>query len=160
MRAHSKNTRKGLESLPVWYQPEAVLGSAVRYVAGLSGKCQWVGIYVLKGKKLVLGPYLGDKTEHTEISVGQGICGTAVSEDRDINVPDVTKVSNYLSCSIETRSELVVLIRNAKGQILGQIDIDSHFPDAFDSELQSKVKQVAQKLGQYWPKEKRKRSST
>lgn len=136
---------------PVWFDPLSPLGSAVRYVAGLSPKFNWVGIYVLKGKTLKLGPYLGAKTDHTSIPVGKGVCGTAVAEDQDQNVPDVSAVGNYLSCSVETRSELVVLVRDAKGKILGQIDIDSHVPAAFGSTEESAVKRVAKELGERWP---------
>src|SRR4051812_16369124 len=75
--------------MPVWYQPQAVLGSAVRYVSALSPRFDWVGIYLLKGKTLELGPYIGAKTEHTRIKVGVGVCGTAVAENTDMNVPDV-----------------------------------------------------------------------
>lgn len=137
--------------MPVWFDPLSPLGSAVRYVAGLSSKFNWVGIYVLKGKHLVLGPYIGEPTEHTRIRIGQGVCGTAVAEDRDINVPDVRQATNYLSCSLATRSELVVLIRLPRGEIVGQIDIDSHSLDAFGPEEEAAVKRVARELGEKWP---------
>src|SRR3954469_21315637 len=75
--------------MPVWYQPQAVLGSAVRYVSSLSPRFNWVGIYVLKGDTLELGPYIGASTEHTRIRVGVGVCGTAVAQGSDLNVPDV-----------------------------------------------------------------------
>jgi L-methionine (R)-S-oxide reductase len=127
------------------------MGSAVHYVASLSPKFNWVGIYVLKGKFLDLGPFIGAASEHTRIAVGKGVCGTAVAEDRDQNVPDVRAVGNYLACSLETRSELVVLIRNAKGKILGQIDIDSHTTNAFGSDEEEAVKKVASELGELWP---------
>lgn len=136
--------------LPVWYQPEAPLGSAVRYVASLSSKFNWVGVYVLKGKTLVLGPYLGAPSEHTRIPVGKGVCGTAVAENADQNVPDVRARANYLSCSLETRSELVVLIRDKAGKILGQIDIDSHEVGAFGPDEESAVRRVAGELGELW----------
>jgi GAF domain-containing protein len=136
---------------PVWYQPEAPLGSAVRYVASLSPKFNWVGIYVLKGKTLELGPYIGAKTDHTRIAVGQGVCGTAVALNEDQNVPDVRARDNYLACSLETRSELVVLIRDRKGGILGQIDIDSHTPGAFGADEEAAVRRVAAELGELWP---------
>ncbi len=127
------------------------MGSAVHYVASLSPKFNWVGIYVLKGKFLELGPFIGAKSEHTRIAVGKGVCGTAVAEDRDQNIPDVRAVGNYLACSLETRSELVVLVRNAKGKILGQIDIDSHVPGAFGPDEEELVKRVAVELGELWP---------
>jgi GAF domain-containing protein len=136
--------------MPVWYQPQAALGSAVRYVSSLSPKFNWVGIYLLKGKNLELGPYIGAKTDHTKIPVGRGVCGSAVANETDMNVPDVTKSDNYLACSLETKSELVVLIRDRQGEIVGQIDIDSHTPAAFGPQEEQAVKKVAQELGELW----------
>lgn len=112
----------------------------------MSPQFNWVGIYLLEGDRLVLGPYIGEPTEHTVISVGHGVCGTAISENADQNVPDVSKRANYLACSLKTRSELVVLIRNAEGKIFGQIDIDSHFPNAFGPDEESKVRAVANEV--------------
>jgi len=139
---------------PPWYDPLSPMGSAVRYVASLSGLFNWVGIYVLEGDTLVLGPYIGAETEHTRIAVGVGVCGTAVAENSDQNVPDVRDRENYLACSLETRSELVVLIREPSGTILGQIDIDSHTPGAFGVEEEEAVRKVARELGERWPKAK------
>jgi L-methionine (R)-S-oxide reductase len=136
---------------PVWYDVLSPLGSAVHYVASLSPKFNWVGIYVLKGKFLELGPFMGAESEHTRIRVGQGVCGTAVAENADQNVSDVRALDNYLACSLETRSELVVLIRDSKGKILGQIDIDSHTPSAFGPAEEEAVKKVADELGVLWP---------
>jgi len=84
----------------------------------------WVGIYLLVDDHLVLGPFAGKPTEHTRIEVGVGVCGTAVKDDANIIVDDVRKRDNYLACTIETRSELVVLIRH-HGNIVAQFDIDS-----------------------------------
>lgn len=136
---------------PVWYQPEAPLGSAVRYIAGLSPKFHWVGIYVLEGgKTLKLGPYIGAPSTHTRIPVGKGVCGQAVARDTDLNVPDVNAFDGYLACSLETRSELVVLIRK-RGKVVGQIDIDSHVSAAFGPDEERRVRQVAEELGERWP---------
>jgi L-methionine (R)-S-oxide reductase len=136
---------------PTWFDPASPLGSAVRYISGLSSKFNWVGIYELKGKFLELGPYIGAPTEHSRIPVGKGVCGTAVATNTDQNVPDVRESQNYLACSIETRSELVVLIRDRRGDILGQIDIDSHTLNAFPPDLEKAVQKVAQELGELWP---------
>jgi GAF domain-containing protein len=138
-------------ALPVWYQPLSPLGSAVHYIASLSPKFNWVGIYVLKGKFLELGPYVGAPSEHKRIPIGQGVCGTAVAENADQNVPDVRARENYLACSLDTRSELVVLIRDPKGTVLGQIDIDSHALSAFGASEEQLVKKVAEELGELWP---------
>ncbi len=139
-----------MESVPLWYDSLSPLGSAVRYVASLSPDFNWVGIYLLKGDVLELGPSIGAESEHTRIRVGQGVCGTAVAENADQNVPDVRAVDNYLSCSLETRSELVVLIRDASSKILGQIDIDSHTLNAFGPGEEEAVRQVAKELGVLW----------
>src|SRR5580698_6694523 len=102
---------------------QTALTTAVAQVAAISTKFDWVGIYVLSGDTLELGPYIGAPTEHTRIKVGVGVCGTAVARNEDLNVPDVSASDNYLACSIETQSELVVLIHDRDGNILGQIDI-------------------------------------
>jgi L-methionine (R)-S-oxide reductase len=144
------NKSLNLLELPVWYDGASPLGSAVRYLASLSPKFNWVGIYLLKGKTLVLGPYLGAKTDHIRIPVGKGVCGTAVKKEQDQNIPDVRAISNYISCNLETRSELVVLVRDRKEKIVAQIDIDSHTAGAFGAEEERVVRQVARELGQLW----------
>jgi len=68
-----------------------------------------------------------------------------VAESRDLNVPDVRAVSNYISCSIHTRSELVVLIRRGP-LILGQIDVDSDAIDPFTKVEEAEIRKVADAL--------------
>ena len=104
-----------------------------------------VYLYMLRGDELVLEAFDGRATDHARIPVGTGICGRAVAEGRDLNVPDVTDADGYLACSVETRSELVVLIRR-HDEILGQIDIDSDVPDGFDAAEHAAVKAVADAL--------------
>ncbi len=100
---------------------------------------------MLHGSELELEAFDGRPTEHTRIPVGAGICGRAVAERRDINVADVSKADGYLACSIETCSELVVLVRR-DDEILGQIDIDSDVDSGFDEDEQRAVKAVADAL--------------
>ena len=140
-------------SRPAWYRESDALRAAVEHVASLSDRFNWVGIYVLNGDTLELGPFIGAPTEHTRIKVGVGVCGTAVARNEDMNVPDVTATDNYLACSLETKSELVVLIRSQDGRILGQIDIDSHQHAAFGSEEEQLVRDVAEALGERWLEE-------
>jgi L-methionine (R)-S-oxide reductase len=136
---------------PTWYRPGAALRSAVEYLSKASPTFDWVGIYVLKGDTLELGPYIGAPTEHTHIKVGVGVCGTAIAQNADINVPDVRALDNYLACSVATRSELVVLIRDPTERVVGQIDIDSHTGAAFGAEEEQLVKRTARELGALWP---------
>jgi GAF domain-containing protein len=90
----------------------------------------WVGVYLLRGKELVLGSYVGKPTPHTRIPLNQGICGAAASTGQTLIVDDVNADPRYLACSLETRSEIVVPIQH-QGRVLGEIDIDSDQPAAF-----------------------------
>jgi GAF domain-containing protein len=90
----------------------------------------WVGIYLVDGGELVLGPFLGKPSPHTRIPLGRGICGAAATEKRTIVVDDVNADPRYLACSIETKSEIVVPIMRGT-RVLGEIDIDSDRPAAF-----------------------------
>ena len=97
------------------------------------------------GTELVLEAFSGRETEHTRIPVGRGVCGTAVATGQDQNVPDVAAIGNYLACNLETKSELVVLIR--RGQTtLGQLDIDSDVPAGFTESHHRAVREVADAL--------------
>jgi GAF domain-containing protein len=111
---------------------EDLLKAAVHGLHELDDRFHWTGIYELfPDNVLRLGPFIGAPTDHVFIGVGRGVCGTAVAERRNINVPDVRLESNYLACSTETRSELVILIRRGE-KIYAQVDIDSHQVAAFD----------------------------
>ena len=125
---------------------EAILREAVEMLHRANPRFHWTGIYELfPDNVLRLGPFVGAPTDHVFIAVGRGVCGTAVAERRNINVPDVTKADNYLACSTATRSELVVLIRRGE-RIYAQIDIDSHEQDAFDAASVTLVERVAEWL--------------
>ncbi|GEN70333.1 MULTISPECIES: GAF domain-containing protein [Chryseobacterium] len=95
----------------------------------------WTGFYFKNGDKdeLKLGPYVGAPTDHTIIPYGKGICGQVAVSNETFVVPDVHQESNYLSCSIDTKAEIVVPIFK-DGQNVGQIDIDSHTVDPFTAQ--------------------------
>ncbi|MEE6128233.1 GAF domain-containing protein [Chryseobacterium arthrosphaerae] len=95
----------------------------------------WTGFYFKNGDKdeLILGPYVGAPTDHTIIPYGKGICGQVAVSNETFVVPDVNEESNYLSCSIDTKAEIVVPIFK-DGKNIGQIDIDSHTVDPFTQE--------------------------
>lgn len=131
------------------YLSDPILRKAVRTLEQADERFDWVGVYLLKPDepKLWLHNYVGEPTEHALIDVGQGVCGTAVAEKKNINVPDVSEVENYLACSPRVKSELVVLIR-AGDEILGQIDIDSHQKEAFSEKDEEEIQAVADKLAE------------
>ena len=123
---------------------------AVKRLHDSNDRFHWTGIYELfPDDTLRLGAFVGAATDHVFIGVGQGVCGTAVAERRNINIPDVKMISNYLACSAETSSELVVLIRSGD-TIHGQIDIDSHDINAFDDSIENEVQKVADCLAKLY----------
>ena len=129
---------------------DELLETAVRCVHELDARFHWTGIYELFGADVLrLGPFIGAPTEHCFIGVGNGVCGSAVAEKRNMNIPDVSRTPNYLACSSDTRSELVVLIRNGD-TIYAQIDIDSHELAAFDDDAVVKVQAVADWLARLY----------
>jgi len=122
---------------------DEILEVAVRDLHETNPRFNWTGIYELfDDQTLRLGPFVGAPTDHVFIGVGRGVCGTAVAEKRNMNIADVRRESNYLACSAETRSELVVLIRTGD-TIHAQIDIDSHQVGAFDENAVADVQRVA-----------------
>ena len=85
----------------------------------------WTGFYMLDphdSTMLVLGPFVGAPTPHVRIPISQGICGAAVESGQTVVVDDVNADSRYLSCSVSTKSEIVVPIY-ASGRVIGEIDI-------------------------------------
>ncbi|MGD8496474.1 MAG: GAF domain-containing protein [Gemmatimonadales bacterium] len=128
--------------------PDTLLRAAVEGIEKSSERYDWVGIYLLEDDALELHNFLGEETEHTRIAVGHGVCGTAVAEERDINVPDVRELDNYIACSLHTRSEIVVLIRDPDtGEVYGQLDLDSDRAAAFTDEDERELRRVADWLG-------------
>ena len=113
-------------------------------------KYNWVGFYILEPganpPMLALGHYQGAMTPHTRISLNQGICGAAASSGKTVVVDDVTKDTRYLACSLETKSEIVVPVF-VRGKVVGELDIDSHFPAAFGSDDRELVEYCAQLVG-------------
>jgi GAF domain-containing protein len=109
----------------------------------------WTGFYMLDAAEpdtLVLGPFVGDPTPHVRIPVSQGICGAAVASGETVIVDDVNSDARYLSCSIKTKSEIVVPIY-ANGRVVGEIDIDSHEAAAFKQEDRDFLEEVARIVG-------------
>jgi GAF domain-containing protein len=109
----------------------------------------WVGFYFKNGDKreLKLGPYVGAPTDHTIIPFGKGICGQVAESNQNFVVPDVQAQDNYIACSINVKSEIVIpLFKN--GENIGQIDIDSNTPDPFTEADERFLEFVNEKVSQ------------
>lgn len=107
----------------------------------------WVGVYLLEGRELVLGPFVGKPSPHARIPLGRGICGAAAAEKATIVVDDVNADPRYLACSLETQSEIVVPILR-DGDVLGEIDIDSDRRAAFGADDRALLEPIAALLAE------------
>lgn len=100
----------------------------------------WLGIYVLRGNELVLGPFQG-KTACVRIALGSGVCGTAAASRKTQRVADVHAFDGHIACDADSRSELVVpLVRD--GQLIGVLDIDSPLVNRFGHDDQLGVEKL------------------
>lgn len=130
---------------------EALEKGMVEAIAGQLPYCNWTGFYMLDPtdpETLVLGPFAGEPTPHVRIPVTEGICGAAAATGETVVVDDVNADPRYLSCSIRTKSEIVVPIY-AHGRVVGEIDIDSHTPAAF-TEIDREFLEEAARIAGHW----------
>jgi GAF domain-containing protein len=137
---------------------DALLRRAVRSIAEADDddRFSWVGVYLVNEEEQVvwLHNYVGPGTEHAKIPIGTGVCGRAVAERTNLNIPDVSAEEDYLACSPDVQSELVVLIR-AGDEIFGQIDLDSEELATFTEEDEIALISIADKLAEQLAAERR-----
>ena len=138
------------------YLADALLRKAVTTIAAADDRYDWVGAYLLRadGQSLWLHNYVGPAAEHAEILAGQGVCGMAIEERENQNVPDVSVVEDYLPVNPDVQSELVVLIR-AGDDVLGELAVNSEHLAAFKGEDESALQAVADKLAEQLVAERR-----
>jgi L-methionine (R)-S-oxide reductase len=105
----------------------------------------WVGFYLVKNNQLVLGPFQGP-IACTRIAYGKGVCGSSWKEGKTLVVPDVDAFPGHIACSSLSRSEIVVPVRNHKGEIKMVLDIDSSELNSFDELDQHYLELLFEKL--------------
>lgn len=125
-----------------------VLNWLKKVKSGRPEVCDWIGIYYkenylnqILSTDLVLGPYIGEETEHVRIPIDKGFCGMALREEKVVNVADVTKDETHIACSLKTRSELVIPIANKHGVFVAELDIDCNRLNAFSPEIENYFKE-------------------
>lgn len=123
-----------------------ILDKVVDYLYTTFNHYNWVGFYLVEGNDLILGPWRGEQaTEHVKIPIGTGVCGSVAQSGKTEIVPDVSKDERYLACFASTRSEIVVPIKKNE-RIIGEIDIDSDEPNAFDKNDKIFLEKIANKI--------------
>jgi putative methionine-R-sulfoxide reductase with GAF domain len=119
-----------------------------RTVARLHGDepaFDWVGVYLVEGDALVLGPYRGKPTEHVRIPLAQGVCGAVARTGETEVVPDVRARPGHIACDIATRSETVTPIVR-EGTVIGVLDVDSNRRDAFGAREVRVIEDAAREI--------------
>ncbi|WGL59528.1 GAF domain-containing protein [Pigmentibacter sp. JX0631] len=141
-------------SEPDWL---AQLTNSLALLNEMLPQVNWIGVYLLKDKDLVLGPFQG-KMACNRIPLEKGVCGKSATELKTMNIDNVGKIENYISCHKETFSELVIPIfyPNKKQELehlIGVLDIDSPVFARFTEIDQKGLEKIAQLLGDKinWP---------
>lgn len=127
---------------------DRILQQICELLASVVSVFDWVGFYLRdeeKDRELVLGPYVGEPTEHTRIPFGKGICGQAAESEETFVVQDVSQATNYLSCSIHVQAEIVVPVMK-EGRFVAELDIDSHTRNSISDRHQSLCEQICDKV--------------
>jgi L-methionine (R)-S-oxide reductase len=121
---------------------ETVLQASVELIDAYSENFDWTGVYMMRGDRLEVGPYVGPETSHTVIELNRGICGAAATQKQTVIVDDVKSDPRFLACSLTTRSEIVVPLMDGE-RCLGEIDIDSNQPSNFGATDREMLEAVA-----------------
>ena len=134
---------------------DTLLRRVVKDVAAADDRFNWVGVYLVDSAENVLWlhNYVGRPTTHSKIPIGEGVCGTAIAEGKNTNVPDVSAVDHYIVCDRRTKSEMVVLIGGGD-EIFGLINIESRTEKAFTDEDSAAVQSLADKLAEQLAQER------
>ncbi|MDX1403918.1 MAG: GAF domain-containing protein [Woeseiaceae bacterium] len=105
-------------------------------------RINWLGVYVLRGEQLVLGPFQG-KPACVRIALGQGVCGTAADTLQTQRVDDVHTFEGHIVCDPDSKSELVVPM-SIDGRLIGVLDIDSPAARRFTQDDQDGVESLCE----------------
>jgi len=134
---------------------DTLLRRVVKTTAASDDRFDWVGVYLVNPEENVvwLHNYVGRPTTHSKIPIGEGICGTAVANGEDVNVPDVSAVEHYIECDRRTKSEMVVLIRGGD-EIFGLVNIESRTEKAFTDEDSAAIQTLADKVAEQLAQER------
>lgn len=100
----------------------------------------WVGFYLIENNELILGPFQGHPA-CVHISIGKGVCGTAVANNQTQLVDDVNTFPGHIACDANSKSEIVVPI-HVDNEIIGVLDIDAPITQRFSKGDQQGLEEI------------------
>ena len=122
----------------------ANLANAAAILSNGMEAVNWAGFYLMENDRLVLGPFQG-KPAVVEIAVGNGVCGTAVAENKIQRVEDVHCFCGHIACDMASNSEIVIPL-NKNGEIFGVLDMDSPIIGRFTENDEKELKAFVSEL--------------
>ena len=132
----------GLLEAEPWYV--AALSNLSALIMDMLPDLNWAGFYLMKDGRLVVGPFQG-KPACIHIDPGKGVCGTAVSRNETIAVPDVHLFPGHIACDGASESEIVIPVRE-NGRVLAVMDIDSPVKNRFSEEDRTGLEALARAI--------------
>lgn len=137
-------------------QAEEIIRTEPHYVAALANisalifysmdDLNWAGFYLMDRGSLLVGPFQGQPA-CIRIEIGNGVCGTAVQQQKVQRVDDVHMFPGHIACDSASRSEIVVPIYS-NGNIVCVLDIDSPLPGRFSQEDEDEFCSLANLIGE------------
>ena len=129
--------------------PVTVMATAACLLHQALPAASWTGFYrVVAPGLLRVGPYQGP-LGCLEIPFERGVCGAAARERRSQLVADVNAFPGHIACDAAARSELVVPVDDAAGELVAVLDVDSHQPAAFDEEDREGLERIVAVLSRH-----------
>ena len=113
---------RSLAEAESWYVALMANASALLWEA--LPDINWAGFYIVRNGNLTLGPFQG-KTACIHIPREKGVCGATYRENRTMLVPDVHQFPGHIACDSASNAEIVVPLRDEKGEVRAVLDIDS-----------------------------------
>lgn len=100
----------------------------------------WLGFYLIENNELILGPFQGHPA-CVHISIGKGVCGTAVANNQTQLVDDVNTFPGHIACDANSKSEIVVPI-HVNNEIIGVLDVDAPITQRFSKDDQQGLEEI------------------
>ncbi|MGC9373696.1 MAG: GAF domain-containing protein [Bacteroidales bacterium] len=119
------------ELMPKTEDPHARMSTIIAVLHHKMESFFWTGFYFLKNDKLVVGQYQGP-VACQELAKDTGVCWAGINQQKPIVVPDVEKFPGHIACDSRSKSEIVIPLKNPKGDIIGVLDVDSNEYNSFD----------------------------
>jgi len=91
----------------------------------------WTGFYLLDNSELIVGPYQGSLA-CLKLKKNIGVCWAGINQKKTIIIDDVENFAGHIACDSRSKSEIVIPLKNIKGEIIGVLDVDSKVTNSFD----------------------------